>query len=82
MKSYLLSSIILLLMTLGSISAEAQASPGPPDGPRNPSYTLYPVTNFTVDWVEVGRYLTWQQPELPGGGVPPGLIGYRVYRQG
>ena len=42
---------------------------------------LYPPNNFAVQPIECGAYLSWQKPEMMGsGGVPPGLIGYRIYR--
>jgi hypothetical protein len=46
-------------------------------------YTLYPPLNFQgVYGQSCYSYLTWEQPQLPGGGVPAGLLGYIIYRNG
>jgi hypothetical protein len=45
-------------------------------------YTLYPPLNLQVEPIECISYLTWEQPQLPGGGVPAGLLGYVIYRNG
>jgi len=45
-------------------------------------YTLYPPLNLQGEPIECSSYLTWEQPQLPGGGVPAGLLGYIVYRNG
>ena len=44
--------------------------------------TLYPPLNLEANGVECWGYLTWDKPELPGGGTPQGLLGYYVYRNG
>jgi hypothetical protein len=44
--------------------------------------TLYPPRNFVARQIECGAYLTWQKPIKPDGTVPPGLIGYYLYRKG
>lgn len=44
--------------------------------------TLYPPQNLQGESIECNVYLTWDKPELPGGGTPPGLIGYNVYKNG
>jgi hypothetical protein len=41
---------------------------------------LYPPTNFTVQPLECSAYLTWDKPQEMGGGDPPGLLGYYIYR--
>lgn len=44
---------------------------------------LYPPRNFTAVPVEDVAFLTWEKPEQmldQGGGTPPGLIGYVIYR--
>ena len=43
---------------------------------------LYPPLNFVVGSVEVTPYLTWQKPQLPNDSTPPGLIGFRICRNG
>ena len=43
---------------------------------------LYPPLNLHAEGVECIGYLTWDKPELPGGGTPQGLLGYYVYRNG
>lgn len=43
---------------------------------------LYPPLNFVVESVEVTPYLTWQKPQLPNDSTPPGLIGFRICRNG
>jgi hypothetical protein len=45
-------------------------------------YTLYPPLNLQGEPIECNTYLTWEQPQLPGGGVPAGLIGYVIFRNG
>jgi hypothetical protein len=44
--------------------------------------TLYPPLNLQAAAMECSVYLTWEKPELPGGGTPPGLLGYNLYRDG
>jgi hypothetical protein len=44
--------------------------------------TLYPPLNLQGAGIECSVYLTWDQPELPGGGIPLGLLGYNLYRDG
>ena len=44
---------------------------------------LWPVRNFQGDTIQNAAYLHWEKPEMtsqPGGGTPPGLLGYSVYR--
>jgi len=43
---------------------------------------LYPPLNLEAEGIECNGYLTWDKPELPGGGTPQGLLGYYVYRNG
>jgi hypothetical protein len=46
------------------------------------SQVLYPPLNLQGEGIECSVYLTWEKPELPGGGTPPGLLGYNVYKEG
>lgn len=46
------------------------------------AYILYPPSGLEVNAVECMVYTQWQKPELPGGGTPPGLVGYWLYRNG
>ncbi|MBL7137232.1 MAG: T9SS type A sorting domain-containing protein [Bacteroidales bacterium] len=46
---------------------------------QTPLYTLYPPTNLQVAGVECSVYLAWDEPQPV---TPPGLIGYRIYRDG
>lgn len=44
---------------------------------------LWPVRNFQGDTIQNAAYLHWEKPEMtssPGGGTPPGLLGYSIYR--
>jgi hypothetical protein len=43
-------------------------------------YVLYPPQNLELEFVECNVYGSWDMPQLPGGGMPPGLIGYNVIR--
>jgi len=73
MKLYFPNLVTLLLIMISSWALESNAKPGFSGSPDEPAYTLYPVTGFSVTFVETIRYLSWQQPELPGGGIPPEL---------
>jgi hypothetical protein len=42
---------------------------------------LYAPTNFEVQPLECSAWLTWEKPQELGGGDPPGLIGYYIYRE-
>jgi hypothetical protein len=44
--------------------------------------TLYPPLNLQAEGIECNVYLTWDKPELPGGGTPAGLLGYNLYKEG
>jgi hypothetical protein len=44
------------------------------------SQFLYPPTQLVVQGSGDSAYLTWHKPVLPGGGTPPGLIGYNISR--
>lgn len=46
---------------------------------RPPSYTLNPPENLQLEAVECNAYATWDSPEPS---TSPGLLGYRVYRDG
>jgi len=46
------------------------------------SQVLYPPLNLQGENIECNVYLTWDMPELPGGGTPPGILGYNVYKEG
>ncbi len=41
---------------------------------------LYPPANFASQPLECSAWLTWDKPQQLGGGDPPGLIGYFIYR--
>jgi hypothetical protein len=41
---------------------------------------FYPPLNFTADSIECNAFLSWQKPQMQGGGTPPGLMGYNIYR--
>jgi len=43
---------------------------------------LYPPLNFVVESVETTPYLTWQIPQDSNALTPPGLIGFRICRNG
>ncbi|MBE0648643.1 MAG: T9SS type A sorting domain-containing protein [Bacteroidales bacterium] len=82
MKSYFFRIFIILLTFAATGPLTAQAQDVSEVVVDQPAYTLYPVTEFNADMAETMPYMTWQIPELPGGGVPPGLLGYRIYRDG
>jgi hypothetical protein len=46
------------------------------------SHFLYSPVSFTAVPLECSAFLSWEEPEVLGGGSPPGLIGYRIYRDG
>ncbi|MFH1159943.1 MAG: T9SS type A sorting domain-containing protein [bacterium] len=60
---------MLILLIFGGVGLCAQL----------PWYTLEPPTNLEVEAVECDAYLTWDKPVISN---PPGLIGYRIYRDG
>ena len=68
-------SLLLLALLLLSHNAISGSS-------RQPDYSLYPPQNFTGSPVECNSWLSWQKPQMPGGGVPAGLVGYNLYRDG
>lgn len=77
----LLKGVIVILIALTSVSIHA-GTPLPSSTPV-PKYLLYPPTNFQVIVIEAClAYLTWDKPHNPGGTTPPGLLGYRIYRDG
>jgi len=80
MKSYFQSCLILLLVIFGARPSESYAQSASSEWSGNFLYTLYPVTGFNISWIETIPFLSWQKPELPLGGTPPGLIGYNIYR--
>lgn len=46
------------------------------------SHYVYPPTNVTAQPLECTARLSWNKPEMAGGATPPGLIGYKIYREG
>ncbi|NQV01085.1 MAG: carboxypeptidase regulatory-like domain-containing protein [Bacteroidia bacterium] len=41
---------------------------------------LYPPRNLTATPVENNVYLEWLKPKIPDSATPPGLLGYKIYR--
>ncbi|MBE0646325.1 MAG: choice-of-anchor J domain-containing protein [Bacteroidales bacterium] len=41
---------------------------------------LYPPRNLTANAIENNVYLQWLKPKIPDSATPPGLLGYRIYR--
>lgn len=82
MKPYFLTFTLLLLIFLGAGPLESCAQTASSEDKGQTAYTLYPVTGFAITMMETIPYLSWQSPELPGGGVPPGFVGYKIYRDG
>ena len=41
---------------------------------------LYPPRNLTATPVENTVFLEWLKPKIPNSSVPPGIIGYNIYR--
>ena len=72
-------AILLLLTALAGALTPWHGQSAPPGNKR---YTLYAPLNFNGTPVECNSYLTWQKPQLPGGGTPAGLAGYNIYRDG
>ena len=60
---------LLVFLLLGAVVLHAQG----------PNYTLEPPTNLQVQTVECAVFLTWDKPLAINS---PGLIGYRIYRDG
>jgi len=77
----LLKGVIVMMIAITGIAAHAGhllPSPAP-----SPKYVLYPPTNLTENTIEgCAALLTWDKPHNPGGTTPPGLLGYRIYRDG
>ncbi len=44
------------------------------------SQYLYPPTNLQAVGIECNAFLTWNKPSDNNGSTPPGLIGYRIFR--
>jgi hypothetical protein len=72
--------IVMMIAVTGLVASAGTPLPSSPPGPK---YVLYPPTNFSVIVFEACfAYLTWNKPLNPGGATPPGLLGYRIYRDG
>lgn len=70
MYNYVSSPVIFLVLILaGEMKISAQPS----------SYTLNPPADLQLEAVECVTYATWDKPDP---GTSPGLIGYRIYRDG
>jgi hypothetical protein len=77
----LLKGVIVMMIAIAGLIANA-GTPLPSSLP-GPMYVLYPPTNLNLIPMEVCfAYLSWDKPHDPGGLTPPGLLGYRIYRDG
>jgi len=75
MKSVYIFLLFLCFLFLPPAMSPAQAQ-------LKPSDPLWPPTELVAHPIECFSYLSWKVPHEPGGGIPPGLIGYYVYSHG
>lgn len=74
----LLKGVIVMMIAITGLVAHA----GTPLSDCTPGtkYVLYSPTNLQGVGIGSCAFLNWDKPQEPGGTTPPGLLGYRIYR--